>query len=594
MTQAWQFYGRQSELQTLDTFVRSDEPFSTLAIWGRRQVGKTALINQFCQHYLDASDTRVFVVCSLQRTISGTHRFHENLHSAIQIADLSLLKGYIRSDDPYNDFTGMAYHILERGHILVIDEFQRIGNDGSQYLESVFQEYIDRLGNISRPRSEGWKPRLIVMGSEQQRLVEMFKHPTAPMFGRIYHVIHVKPWSFAEFREVVEDQGWDTEPNRLLSLWTAYNGLPGHWQRFSRARHLSDFSRIPDDTDWTRRFLEIEEIYRKSPDGPFQNQMEVELRPSDLAIVRWLASQPSGYSIETDLRHRDHRPVFDTIKTALRKEQPGEDLTDADISDKVHDVIRKRLSGEHLGLLRSRAPLNSEGKVKWSVADHFARFQLRVLEPFADVAHVDAGESDVLDSDRLGAFRSIEGYGLEIFASTGLRFLFEIGTDVLPAGQAKRTRLYTSLERKDIPGDFDIFLVHHQKHPTSPANHDGDRHFWIGSAKRSAGEFCQTKKRQDGSLTTTIWNDIKRLNIFLKPLSVGDALTQAHFQAKWKKEVNFVVISRSFTDAEKAAIAQEIANIFAADCDHGIDHVYSMDISDILSRRGPQPLKLDL
>lgn len=93
---------------------------------------------------------------------------------------------------------------------------------------------------------------------------------------------------------------------------------------------------------------------------------------------------------------------------------------------------------------------------------------------------------------------------------------------------------------------------------------------------------------------TTIQNDIERLNFFLKPLSIGDALTQAHFHEKWKKEVNFVVISRFFTDTEKAAIAQEIADTLTADLNNRIDHVYSMTISDILSGRGPQPLDIDV
>jgi len=599
MTRGWRFYGRQSELQALDTFVCSHEPFSTLAIRGRRQVGKTALINQFRQHGRDVSDTRALIVCSLQKPIGDMHRFHANLRTAIQTTDPSLLDGHRPSDDPYDAFTGMVYHVLEQGHILVLDEFQRIGFDGSQHLESVFQEYIDRLGDISAPRRAGWRPRLIVMGSEQQKLWEMFQHPTAPMFRRMYHVLHVKPWSFAEFREVVVDQGWDKNPNRLLTLWTAYNGLPGHWQRFAREPHLRDFFQISDDGDWTCRFLAMEDRYRNLPDGPFYSQMEVELRPSDVAIVRWLASRPSGYSIDTDLGHRKHRAAFETIKMALQKDYPDEDISDRNVPEKVQDAIQKRLSGEHLGLLDARSPLNSENKTKWSVSDNFARFQLNmfnlddILDPWAEEGN------EVIEVKRLADLKALEGLGLETFAAAALRTLFETGTEVIPSNQARRTWIRTHVERDGIVGDFDVMIIHQERHPTSPRNYDGNRNFWIGSAKRTVGEFCRKIDDKDGRWTTALQKDIKRVNAFLQPIDHGTALIVEHFKRHWRHEVNFIVISRSYTDMDRKEIVREIADICERDqdnlnVDHGIDRVFLMTIDDMISGRGPQRLSIDV
>ncbi len=73
--------------------------------------------------------------------------------------------------------------------------------------------------------------------------------------------------------------------------------------------------------------------------------MEVEPRASDLALVRWLASRPSGYTINTALRDRSYRTVFKKIKTALQKEHPDEKIADTDVSDKVHDAIWKSSLG---------------------------------------------------------------------------------------------------------------------------------------------------------------------------------------------------------------------------------------------------------
>ncbi len=52
------------------------------------------------------------------------------------------------------------------------------------------------------------------------------------MFNRVDEFLHVKPWTFAEFKEMTIDQGWQHNPHCLLKLWTAFDGLPGHWERF--------------------------------------------------------------------------------------------------------------------------------------------------------------------------------------------------------------------------------------------------------------------------------------------------------------------------------------------------------------------------
>ncbi|MCY4287688.1 MAG: hypothetical protein OXC63_03765 [Aestuariivita sp.] len=592
MARDWRFYGRQGELEKLNQFINSGEKFSTLAIRGRRKVGKTALINHYRQIHQDGADRRRLIVCPLQRPVNLTHCFHETLLMAVNSADPALLDGYIPHDNPHTNFTAMALYILESGHILVLDEFQRIGYDGSKYLESVFQAHIDRLGDISAPRPEGWHPRLIVMGSEQQKLWEMFTHPTAPLYQQIWDVLHLKPWNFNEFKETAKDQGWDGNPNRLLTLWTAYNGLPGHWQRFAREKQLSDFTQISDDADWTRQFLAMEDSYRKLPDGPFHSQLEVELRASDLAIIRWLASRPSGYSINTDLKDSDHCSAFAEIKTALQQERPDEEISDDNISEKVSDAIQKRMSGEHLGLLAAHSPLNSEKSTKWSVSDNFAQFQLKIFNAGEIDEQWTDNENEITEMDRLAEMRALEGLGLESFAAHGFRELFDTGTDIIPSNQARRIWIRTHVERKGITGDLDLMIIHQEKHPTSSRNHDGNRNFWIGSAKRTASEFYRAIKDKCGGTTTALQRDLKRVDLFLQPLDCGNALTREHFKKKWRYEINFVVISRTFTRSDR----EEVTKILKyhqqnSDCDNGVRRFFAMTIDDMMSGRGPQSLE---
>ena len=75
---------------------------------------------------------------------------------------------------------------------MVLDEFQNIRNTGTSNIQAQFQHMIDRL------RRDGRNPvhpvsRLIVLGSAPQRLVEMFKSPTASLFGRVDKMLPISP-----------------------------------------------------------------------------------------------------------------------------------------------------------------------------------------------------------------------------------------------------------------------------------------------------------------------------------------------------------------------------------------------------------------
>ena len=69
----------------------------------------------------------------------------------------------------------------------------------------MFQNVIDRVR--SENYASGQLPRLIVMGSEQQKLMDMFLDPKAPLFERIKEQIHLRPWTFTDLAGSGEGSG---------------------------------------------------------------------------------------------------------------------------------------------------------------------------------------------------------------------------------------------------------------------------------------------------------------------------------------------------------------------------------------------------
>ncbi|MCY4151364.1 MAG: ATP-binding protein [Aestuariivita sp.] len=574
MSQPWRFYGRQAELQSLDQFVNGHAPFSVLAIYGRRNVGKTDLIHTYIEQNAGSAASRHVIVCEFLRLDTTSQEAFNRLLQAVQRTAPKLVGGFQNcpSDDKIQ-FSKLAEHLLRQGCIVVLDEFQRI-RATSGTVESEVQFLIDRLRRESRKQSTP-KSRLIFMGSEQQRLVEMFKHPTAPMFNRVDEFLHVKPWTFTEFKEMVINQGWEHNPHRLLTLWAAYNGLPGHWERFWREGDLSDFSRIRDDTEWTRQFLAAEEQYRTSPGGEFNDQLEVELRPSDQRIMRWLSQKPNGWNISEAFAKKNDAALTQTIegiRSTLQKEYPEEDLTRDAAMERVTEAIVNRLSSNHLGLLEKKQYLDDDTDIKWRVCDAFARFQLQVLEIIANET-IRMDPDTLLRSSRKHIQR-IEGYGLESLCQEALRQLTQAGCQSFPAEDYPYTLIYANPEIKNPKqAEFDALV---RVRPAADSSRSG--HLWILSAKRSVQGH-------------DIAREINALDRFFVEPDAPFIATMFEGADPLSYQRHFVFVSPRLSDAQRTALLeQSIAARREGGNQSRIDYWYAMDIADMITGRGPQRL----
>ncbi|MCY4304708.1 MAG: AAA family ATPase [Aestuariivita sp.] len=577
MTTQWKFYGRQKELRELHAFVDNHPRFDVLAIRGRRQVGKSDLIQTFHERQTDHRS----ILCKLEDDDRSHDVFYDRLFEATKNINPRLIAEFTVSEYEHNNrFSNLTEHLLQQGCVVVLDEFQNIGNTGNRNMQSQFQHLIDRVRrrgdrDLSQPHC-----RLILLGSEQQRLWEMLSHPRAPMYQRVDSSIHVQPWNFPEFKEMALDQGWDRNPDRLLTLWTAYNGLPGHWRRFWTNSALSDFSLILDDAEWTRQFLECEEAHRQTRDGAFHRQMEIELRESDRAIVRWLAEKPEGRNLTTDLKTRESRPAVNRIKKELQKEHPNTDISDYEKARTlIEEAIEQRLSSGHLGLLQARAPLDSEDRIKWSVSDNFARFQLQVLEK----AESDRVDLDLFTRRRRQSQRILEGYGLESLCQAALRDLTHTGCPSFPKEEYPFTLIIANPEITgpkvaELGGtkqtEFDALI---RIRPRSDPSYFG--HLWIISVKRGV-------TRHDAA------QDIEALDRFF-----------ANPSATWMKEIfnggnplryqrHYMFVSPVIEDAERSPLIDQAVAMRHSHETERMDHWYCMDIADMMSGRGPQPLPL--
>lgn len=565
MAMPWRFYGRQREIAQLHDFLDDEPGFDVLAVRGRRQVGKSELVHRYfeAERPKEAAATRPAILFHLVSADGDGDHLHPMLKVQVERDRPDLLDGFRSTGSALADFPALVRHLLDKGCPVVLDEFQRIGTRGM--LPGLFQETVDAA---RRNRDPAAPPRrLIVMGSEQQKLMDMFRHPGAPLYGRIRRQMHVAPWTFGELCEVVRDRGWDRHPNRLLTLWTAYGGMPGHWERFSRETALSDFERASDDGAWTADFLAFEEDYRRMPSGDFAGWMEVALRPLDRDIVTWLAETRGGRSLDT---------LPGRLETALaarfREEFPAQaEMPSGHMAERLlEDEILPRLSGRHLGLLARRDALDDRGAARWHVSDNHARFQIDVLEG----AERAAAAARITASDEVSRIRSermawAEGAGAETLAFAALEWLFERGCDLVPAGRIATTDLLHGEWRKAPPAEIDILARERRPAPGPDA-------LWVASVKRNAD-------RHDPRAAC------RSLAALLAP-APADSAVEDRLEPLRACAVNHLFVSPEIDRDAAERIAARVAETVASMPDAPRATWFVMDIDDMLSGRGPRPL----
>ncbi len=486
----WNFYGRKQEMELLSRDLELDRPlaerqFNTTLIAGRRRVGKNALLNQTVRRYGDLAD---LLVVELPEHEGGGHDSLclLSLLAAIDRCGLhERLKSFslppARSGPSYH-FGEICRHLIGQGVIVCLDEFHNAERTG---IVSSIKQLIDHiaLGYIRQPSVPKPPGKLILMGSHQQRIKAMFTQQRA-LYGRIDTAVKVRPWRLSSIFMMAEEQGLLQQPERFLTLWTAYGGMPHCWERFIiHARHAalrdgltrssSDQADRDQDRNWLQAFLQMEHdiLLDSELDERFDNQAYIELKPYLRTILLHMARYP-----RTKLRASDF-PV----------ELRSDGQTAADLAMALSELK------SNVQLVRNYSlPTDSSSDTDdpvWEIADNAILFQLHVFPELFRTRFVGEIEADPEPSlDTRGAqarMTTLEGVALERLIKDWMR--------ECPLRQWGATNVYTPrnrLRQDEDTNEIDALLQ----------LGDGDTNdiLLVVSAKRQAAKQAREMKKESG------------------------------------------------------------------------------------------------
>lgn len=173
------FIGREQELNTLNRLYSYDR-FEFAVIYGRRRVGKTALINEFVKD----KDTIFFtgVETNAKQNLDNLSRSIMDYSTGIPI------------DSSFASFQSALAYVFELAKekriVLVIDEYPYVART-SKSLASTIQLLIDKNKDTS-------KLFLILCGSSMSYMEDHVLAYKAPLYGRRTAQLKIKPFDFFE------------------------------------------------------------------------------------------------------------------------------------------------------------------------------------------------------------------------------------------------------------------------------------------------------------------------------------------------------------------------------------------------------------
>ena len=175
----YMFVGRQRELKALERLYASDK-FEFNVIYGRRRVGKTTLINEFCK------DKKTIYFTGVESSsVQNLNNFSKSITE---------YTGYGNSELTFSSFQTALEYVFRLSEndriILVIDEYPYVARAESS-LASTLQLLIDR-------HREHSKLMLILCGSSMSYMEDHVLAYKAPLYGRRTAQMKLLPFDFKE------------------------------------------------------------------------------------------------------------------------------------------------------------------------------------------------------------------------------------------------------------------------------------------------------------------------------------------------------------------------------------------------------------
>jgi AAA+ ATPase superfamily predicted ATPase len=309
------FIGRDKEIGTLKRHYASGD-FEFITIYGRRRVGKTTLIMEFCK----GKKTILFPALETNA---------KNNLAALSSAIFSCMDPEMKTCPSFDGFQQAFNYIAERTMneriIFVIDEFPYLA-ESDLSISSVLQNTIDH-------KFKKTKLMLILCGSSMSFMEKQVLNYKSPLYGRRTAQIKLLPFSYFDAAQWFPSY----PPEQQALAFAVLGGIPMYLEKFSAKKNV------------------------------YQNILNSVMRTDAV-----LFEEPSNL-LKQELREpQTYNAIITAIadgKTKLSEIASAVGLETGSLTKYIDNLIS-------LGIVKKEKPLlsNSGKKTIYLIADHFFRF----------------------------------------------------------------------------------------------------------------------------------------------------------------------------------------------------------------------------
>jgi len=208
----WGFYGRTDELRLTAQIIGRNRWFF-VKMTGRRRIGKTTLIQHAIQ---SAGEKPIFYV---QIPDSAPAGVLSAVDDALETFGVPV--DQFPRPTTLAQFARLIASLVRARYVVVLDEFQYFNRAHLQPFCSSLQAVVDAL-SAEADRVPGG---LIVLGSIHTEMTALLEDRHAPLYNRTTDEIELTHLDIASVLAILSEHA-DRSPERLLFLWTLFEGVP--------------------------------------------------------------------------------------------------------------------------------------------------------------------------------------------------------------------------------------------------------------------------------------------------------------------------------------------------------------------------------
>lgn len=342
------FINREQELNNLEHRYRV-EGAEFFVLYGRRRIGKTELLKQFCK------DKRSIYFLASQL------KERDHLNQILEVA-LHVIEDPSLQNMTFNNWESVLVYFAQKAEeeplVVVLDEFQYLCEDNSA-LPSLVQRFWDLHGKDSNLF-------LILCGSHVSFMEREVLAERSPLYGRRTGQLKLQPLSYRESGRFYPE--FSSREKALI--FGMLGGVPSYLNRFT----LKNSEHLREEYDQSIEQNMINELL--TPQGYLFDEVNFLLR--------------------TELREpRTYASILQAIAGGMTRlneisQRVGLNTTSA---NKYVSVLRELGLVKRIVPLTERAPDRSK-KGLYKIADNYVKFWHRFVLPFRSL--IESGNSDLV------------------------------------------------------------------------------------------------------------------------------------------------------------------------------------------------------